>query len=170
MSLKKKIKSQINDIENARSERPTNFGPKDKRKAIKEKGYFNLQQTSTLSCGLSHSGAQTKNRSVRSVGRNAKKVNRAGSVLSVVSSAKSQCTARSIKKTRRRGTNISCTSQLTSTKSDRGVKMINQYQQNKALGIGSYGKVYSCIDTTTDQTHAVKVIPRNKFKDQSAAN
>ena len=42
MSLKKKIKSQINDIENARSERPTNFGPKDKRKAIKEKGYFNL--------------------------------------------------------------------------------------------------------------------------------
>ena len=35
--------------------------------------------------------------------------------------------------------------------------------------MGSYGKVYSCINTTNGKTLAVKIILRSKFKDQTTA-
>ena len=42
--------------------------------------------------------------------------------------------------------------------------MVNQYELDRLLGSGTFGKVFSCIDTNDGKTYAVKVIPRNQFK------
>ena len=90
------------------------------------------------------------------------RMNRAQSVLSAVSSV-SHVSLMSILRTRSRGSEVTITKKCNSSVSGFG-KMINQYKLGVTLGIGSYGKVKSCIDKNNDKTFAVKIIPRSQFK------
>lgn len=46
-------------------------------------------------------------------------------------------------------------------------KLIENYALCETLGEGSFGKVYKALQTDTDLEFAVKVIPLQKFKENS---